>query len=336
MSPAPLRPPALALLVIAAAAAPAHGQYPVTIPRHPNPDGEMTSWMSYDPMDLPLAWTAEGELLVGHHERYSRGDMFTISCRGSGYYAVPAGGGAARALAGSHACGAVIKRVAISPDGAWVLEGMPPGDARLVRLHLATGRADTLPTGCAGHLDSPALSPGGGRIAGVGLCDRRQALYVVGSDGSGLRRVTNGLDPQVVSWSPDGERLAGVRGGRVFVVPAEGGRRRAVTRGGSPAWSPDGAWIAFMDGVTGGERHATGIFVVRPDGSGRREVFRNTERGTFWSGRAEAREGEPVPGLVWSPDGRWIAFSRPFAAGVSVWRVEVATGRVEQVTRAAS
>jgi Tol biopolymer transport system component len=40
-------------------------------------------------------------------------------------------------------------------------------------------------------------------------------------------------------------------------------------------------------------------------------------------------------GLVWSPDSRWIAFSRRFDRGASVWRVEVETGRVKQVTRAA-
>jgi Tol biopolymer transport system component len=46
-------------------------------------------------------------------------------------------------------------------------------------------------------------------------------------------------------------------------------------------------------------------------------------------------EGEPYGPLVWSPDGRWVAFSRAYDRGTSVWRVNVHTGEVLQVTREA-
>ena len=41
----------------------------------------------------------------------------------------------------------------------------------------------------------------------------------------------------------------------------------------------------------------------------------------------------PWTTLLWSPDSRWLAFSRMFGAGTSIWRVDVESGIVQQVTR---
>ncbi len=39
-----------------------------------------------------------------------------------------------------------------------------------------------------------------------------RSLYVIGTDGSGLRRLTNGpADDAMPSWSPDGTRIVFVR-----------------------------------------------------------------------------------------------------------------------------
>jgi len=296
---------------------------------------------NYDPVDVPLSWTKAGGLVILHDERYSSHDVMGSSCRGSGLFALPDGGAPARALSvGAPACYA-DGAVAVAPDGTWAVfsQRMLPNNSGLARLEIATSRLDTLPTACAVYLQGPAISPDGARIAAVGLCrDRDQehwTLYVMNRDGSGLRPLsTHPADQAAPSWAPGGDHLAAGQDGHVVVLAAEGEGRRALTRGGAPSWSPDGAWIAFVDSIPGGERNAMGIFVVRPDGSGRREVFRNAERGTFERGWGPRREGEPGAALVWSPDARWIAFPRRFDAGVSVWRVEAATGRVEQVTRA--
>jgi Tol biopolymer transport system component len=61
-----------------------------------------------------------------------------------------------------------------------------------------------------------------------------------------------------------------------------------------PAWSPDGRLIAFRSSVspTGEAKTSTPyVWVMKPDGSGRRLIVQGDEPG-------------------WSPDGRWIAFSR--------------------------
>lgn len=70
---------------------------------------------------------------------------------------------------------------------------------------------------------------------------------------------------------------------------------------GSPAWSPDGQWIAFWRGHYYLERHWDDrgeIFIMRPDGSQQTQL-------TF-DGDVSLYDLRPVS---WSPDGQWIAFT---------------------------
>jgi TolB protein len=128
-------------------------------------------------------------------------------------------------------------------------------------------------------------------------------VYVVHADGSGRRTLARNVWPDAASWSPDGRKLAFVRGfgvpdslnTEVYVMNVDGSAERRLTRNGGydffPAWSPDGRRIAFVRG-RGGEK---GIFdlhlyVMNVDGSGERRL---------------ARVAGPA---AWSPDGRKIAF----------------------------
>lgn len=73
-------------------------------------------------------------------------------------------------------------------------------------------------------------------------------IYVVNADGTGLRRVADGMDP---IFSPDGTQLAYARWAApagIFVLDLRTGQERRVAtadRPRSPAWSPDGGSLAF-------------------------------------------------------------------------------------------
>jgi dipeptidyl aminopeptidase/acylaminoacyl peptidase len=102
------------------------------------------------------------------------------------------------------------------------------------------------------------------------------------------------------TWSPDAKVIAFESNisGRLslWTVPAEGGWPTQLTvsdqRQFSPAWSPDGKWIAYMSDHDGDEQWD--IFVVSPLSG---EVINLTQT-------PEIAEEDPQ----WSPDGRMLAY----------------------------
>ncbi len=92
--------------------------------------------------------------------------------------------------------------------------------------------------------------------------DRRQQIYVVGSDGSTepVQLTEGDYESMSPTWSPDGEWIAFVSAREddwdtklvsdLFVVAAGGGDPVKITGSDGqcafPAWSPDGALIAFF------------------------------------------------------------------------------------------
>lgn len=102
-------------------------------------------------------------------------------------------------------------------------------------------------------------------------------------------------------WSPDGQRLAFMRDGQIWLMQADGQGARAVTQTEqawdvSPVWSPDGARIAFIRYLDQGKGQATpaALMLVRPDGGGEQEVVKE----------------EGLLGYVaWHPQGQALAYS---------------------------
>ena len=127
--------------------------------------------------------------------------------------------------------------------------------------------------------ESPSVSPDGRVIAfaDFGECDRGIDVGISAIDPTGrpvpltaYDDVAGGFDP---AWAPVGRRIAFATTGddeqSTGIGIARADRRNVMHRrpASAPAWSPDGAWIAFVRGVGKGA-----IWLVRPDGSGLRRL----------------------------------------------------------------
>jgi Tol biopolymer transport system component len=118
-------------------------------------------------------------------------------------------------------------------------------------------------------------------------------IYVSHANGSGLRRIV--VDGWPAALSPDGKTLAFEYGypARLDVIGTDGRNRRRLGRGSGYGieWSPDGKALLLTVEAPKFPRNA---IVIRPL-HGKQRVVRRAA----WIGDAK-----------WSPDGRWIAYSR--------------------------
>jgi TolB protein len=130
--------------------------------------------------------------------------------------------------------------------------------------------------------------------------ERNFEIYVMNTDGSGVRRLTHhdGWDAHP-SWSPNGRRIAFDSwrdgDGDIYVMDADGGGVRNLTNTDTdedfPVWSPNGRLILFS-----GTRHRPepDLYVMDADGGNVRRL---------------THTGFNVPG-DWSPNGQKIVFQR--------------------------
>ena len=160
---------------------------------------------------------------------------------------------------------------AYSPDGRWfALAAKRKEKDDLVILDARTGREFKRIRLPLNGLMNPTWSPDGRRLAFTGFDGGMSDLYVVNSDGSDLRRLTDDkyadLHP---AWSPDGATIAFAtdRGPETNFNTLEFGELKiamyrmdngTVTvldnmpgRNINPVWSPDGKALAFISDRTG-------------------------------------------------------------------------------------
>lgn len=143
-------------------------------------------------------------------------------------------------------------------------------------------------------------SPDGERLLFLGedaedgsSSDEAATLYVLGSDGTNLRAITEPnsvLAYSSAAWSPDGEWIVFVSAdGHVDLVRPDDGEWHAIPFAGADqidatggaTWSPDGGWIAFSALPAGGDD--PDLFVVRPDGSELQQITETPDVAEFIS-----------------------------------------------------
>ncbi len=122
-------------------------------------------------------------------------------------------------------------------------------------------------------------------------------IYICNPDGTGQRDISfeEALDDKEPAWSPDGARIAftGSPMG-IYVMNADGSNKIQLTNASidqSTTWSPDGTRIAF------GHTAAGAVFIMNSDGTNQKKLVNG---------------GVPS----WSPDGSRISFSNGFGIGI--------------------
>ena len=204
----------------------------------------------------------------------------------------------------------------------WLLFVSRTGDAD--RIWKIDGDASTeIWTGPGARvLGGPAVSPDGQRIAFSVHQHDRSLLYVMGTDGTGLRRLSDALDLQgSPAWDPDGRSIttAAVDAGepRLFRFPLDGHPPTAFVREYSidPAWSPDGRFVVYS-GPDIGTRFS--VRAVAADASAQRLPVVSLSRG--------ARR------LAFLPGGRVLVVLRGEIEHKDLWAIDLDTGAERPLT----
>jgi dipeptidyl aminopeptidase/acylaminoacyl peptidase len=110
------------------------------------------------------------------------------------------------------------------------------------------------------RVGDPQLSPDG-RLIAYQISDpdkaanrSRTQIYLIPVAGGDPVQLTSGDSSATTPrWSPDGKRIAFVRGGQIHTMDATGGDVKKITSistgAGDPVWSPDGRWLAFVSDI---------------------------------------------------------------------------------------
>jgi Tol biopolymer transport system component len=191
---------------------------------------------------------------------------------------------------------------------------------------LANGTTTELWTGDGARIvGSPSISRDGSSIAFSVRQRGKSVLYVMQSDGTNARAVSESLDLHgSPAWAPDGKSIstaADDRGGaHLFRVPLDGSAPAAIVREYSvdPAWADDGSFV----------------------------IYSGADVGTAFSINAVSAGGtaHPLPSLTLTRGARHMAFLpgtqtlvllRGDIQHKNLWAVDLRTGTQRQLTNLA-
>jgi serine/threonine protein kinase/Tol biopolymer transport system component len=216
-----------------------------------------------------------------------------------------------------------VRALAPRFGGAWLfyLSSLGAGDG-LWRLR--DGQATEIWKGADGALlETPAVSPDGGRVAIVLRRSGKRQLHLLSSDGAELQPIAEEIDVQGTScWSPDGRWIvtggSSATGSGLFKIPLEGGSPVRLVAGQTlnPVWSPDGNLIVYAGTNV---RTFAPLLAVRPDGTSVK-LPEITLR----------RLGDRVRFL---PDGKSLIYMQGLLASQDFWLLDLASMKSRPLTK---
>jgi TolB protein len=215
----------------------------------------------------------------------------------------------------------------ISPDGSKLaFTTYAHGSPDVVVWSLELNRFLTFPR-FGGTNASPAWSPDGAHLAFSSSRNGDPEIYLVDDNGANLKRLTayKGVDISPV-WNPKtAGQIAWVsdRSGlpQIYIMDADGANVQKMTDGGyavSPAWSPNGQFLAFSWSRKWGPGEPGGQDIYIMDIASRQWVQLTREgRNDFPS---------------WSPDGRHIVFQSKRGGTEQIWTMLADGSQQHQLT----
>jgi Tol biopolymer transport system component len=217
----------------------------------------------------------------------------------------------------------------ISADGQRLAYSSVQETQNVFRLGLdpATGEAqgDPVPvTRGTRFWSNPDPSPDGQSVVFYSQVQPEGDLYVIRTDGTGLRQVTSdAATDRVPRWSPDGEWIVSFsdRSGdfQVWKSRVDGSELQQVRgdlgEGTVSAWSPDGTRLAVTTAVDPGATTGNALIMEA----------HNADADVVSLPPAPPPDSRFVPNS-WSPDGRWLAGQNWYdILGVLVYDLETRT-----------
>ena len=192
---------------------------------------------------------------------------------------------------------------------------------------IANGIGTELWTGQGARISGgPAISPDGQQVAFSVRRRGQVLLYVMQSDGTRARVVTDALELQgAPAWTPDGRSLTTAADDHgvphLFRVPLDGGSPAVFVKEYSvdPAWVPDGRFVVYSGPDIG---TAFSVKAVAADSSAQPMPTLTLTRG--------ARH------LAFLPGGRALVFLRGEIQHKNLWLFDLTTGAERQLTNLAS
>jgi Tol biopolymer transport system component len=271
-------------------------------PATANPDGSDFTYLNTNlPLDLfCLFWSPGGTRLLCHSEGI-------LDPADAGLYTVR-----------SSDAGDLVRVTTTLPGGFDDGYGYSPDGSRILFTQFDASGNGTLFSVKTDGSDPIQLSPAGVSIVDLGFWDQ------AGAD-----------------WSPDGSRVAfaafsGSHFSALYVVNADGTGLHQITPPGlgaqSAQWSPNGALITFTSCIASPRTCGSCIasprtcgtpqaWVVRPDGSGLRQVTPPVDRAFFLT-------------PAWSPDSKKLLLNKfdPATGQISLWTVNTDGSELAKLT----